>query len=261
MKPFISVIMPAKNRADEIRKAIGSVINQSFTNWELVIIDDHSIDKTAEVIKKNQDKKIKYYYLKNGTGPGVARDYGIKKAEGKIILIADSDDTSKPDRFKLTYYFLKNHPEIDVVYGDIETIDGYKKILRSCPFDKELLKKYNFIFNSTTSFKKELYLKTSGYDRNFTNSEDYDLWLTFMEKGAKFGYIDHVLTNYRIHPGGLTQSVDYSTRKSNLARVRKKHHLLIPDIESTKKITPSHIWKRIEQKRGLDFWFNFNVQK
>lgn len=252
--------MPAKNRASLIPTSIDSIITQSFIDWELIIIDDHSTDNTKKVINQINDRKIKYFFLTRGTGPAVARDYGIKKAQGQIMVLADSDDISKPDRLVLTYSFLKNNPDIDIVYGNLEISENNRiRILKSCPFNHELLRHYNFIFNTTIAFKKDIYIKSTGYDPNLRTSEDYDLWLSFLEIGGKFGYIDKILAQYKVHPESLTKSTQYNQRRKNLAYVRKKHHLPVPNLEETKKIIPKHIWANIHRGRGLEFWFNARI--
>jgi len=256
--PYFSLIMPTKNRAHLISKSIESVINQTLNDWELIIIDDHSTDNTMEVVSQLKNPKIKYSRLKSGTGPAAARDFGIKKAKGKIIVIADSDDINYPDRLYFIYeYFIKN-PEVDVVYGDSEVLktkgDIYPQPTSS--FNGELLKKYNFIVNPASSYKRESYLKTAGYDHKLKTSEDYDLWLSFYEKRFKFGFIDKALVLRVLHKDRITNLTDYKKRKKNLAYVRKKHHLEVPNPKDVKKIVSIKLWKYISAQRGLNFWFN-----
>jgi glycosyltransferase involved in cell wall biosynthesis len=101
--PLVSIIIPTFNRAGIISKAIKSVLNQTYKNWELIIIDDGSVDNTKEVVKSYSSKyknKIKYYYKKNG-GVCSARNFGIQKANGEYISLLDSDDEYKPRRIEI----------------------------------------------------------------------------------------------------------------------------------------------------------------
>src|SRR3990172_175176 len=115
--PKISIIMPVKNRQKEIVEAIKSIINQTFRDWELLVIDDHSTDRTAKEVKTFKDQRIKYFYLSKGTGPGAGRDFGIRKAQGEIIVLADSDDFNYPKRLKLTDIYFQKNPDLDIIYG------------------------------------------------------------------------------------------------------------------------------------------------
>jgi glycosyltransferase involved in cell wall biosynthesis len=97
MKTFFSIIIPVYNREKLIQRAIQSVLDQTYENWELIIIDDGSTDSTAQIIKGNNDNRIRYFFQKNAER-SVARNNGILKANGEWICFLDSDD-----------YFLSNH--------------------------------------------------------------------------------------------------------------------------------------------------------
>ncbi len=259
MPIIISIIMPTKNREIDIKKSIQSILDQTFQNWELIVIDDHSQDKTVQVVKSFRDSRIKYYYLTQGAGPGAARDFGIKKAKADIIVLADSDDQFYPERLKITYDFFIKNPDVSIIYGRSDKLDektGQIAPRPTCDFDRQLLKYYNFISNVTTAFKKEAYLKTKGYDPKIQTSEDYDLWLTFLEKGFKFGFIDKLLVLQKIHSQSVTAETDFEKRKKNLAYVREKHHLPIPKPQEVKKLVDQKLWKFIFTPRGREFWFN-----
>ena len=257
--PKISVIMPTKNREKEIKNTIKSIINQTFRDWELIVIDDHSTDQTAQIVKNLQDKRIKYYFLEKGTGPGAARDFGIRQALTRIIALADSDDINAPERLVLTYDYFQKNPEVDIVYGRSNTINTATGKIASrptCEFNKELLKAYNFISNVTIAFKKDSYLKTLGYDKKIKTSEDYDLWLTFLEKGYQFGFIDKPMVLQKIHPQSVTSQTQRKLRQENLAYVRTKHHLKTPKFEEVKKIVPNkELLKFISTPKAIEFWF------
>ena len=256
--PVFSVIMPAKDRAKLIPEPIKSLINQTFSDFELIIIDDHSTDETAEVVKKFTDPRIKYYPLTDGTGPGAGRDFGIKKALGKYIVVADSDDINYPDRLEKTKE--KFDDGFDVVYSnvDIDNIETGEKYLRpSQAFDPELIKRVNFIPAPTTAFKKEAYIEVGGFDKNLMTSEDYDLWLKMTENNKKFGYIDQPLVKMQVTDHSTTQITHSSERKKNLRKIREKHNLNTPNVNKTlKMIINPKLKKLLSTKEAIIFWFS-----
>src|SRR5690606_21976023 len=122
--PECSVIMPCYNARRFIGRSIESVINQTFQNWELVIIDDGSVDDTPEYIKEHYadgDRRIRLLKLERNSGAAVARNTGIKHAAGRFIAFLDSDDTWDPDKLRLQLAFMKEqqHPF---------TFTGYRRI-------------------------------------------------------------------------------------------------------------------------------------
>src|SRR5687767_11427450 len=116
MLPAISLIMPTKNRAKLLPEVLDSILGQTFTSWELIVVDDHGTDNTEQVIEAIGDPRIFYFPLTEGTGPGRGRAFAISKARADLIGFTDSDDINLPDRLELSVEALKS-PETDVVYG------------------------------------------------------------------------------------------------------------------------------------------------
>ena len=108
----ISIVIPCYNEENNIKRCIDSIKKQSYRDFEVILVDDGSTDKTAEVIKKNikEDKRFKYYHKENG-GVSSARNYGIKKSAGHYISFIDSDDYINPDFLKLLYENIKEKIE------------------------------------------------------------------------------------------------------------------------------------------------------
>jgi glycosyltransferase involved in cell wall biosynthesis len=115
IEPLVSVIMPTYNTIKYIQQAIDSVLQQSYTNLELIIVNDGSTDKTHELIHAQSDKRIKYFELEKNRGRGYARNYAISKCLGEYIAVSDADDISLPQRLKLQVEFLEQNKDIDIL--------------------------------------------------------------------------------------------------------------------------------------------------
>ncbi len=131
--PKVSIITPTYNRERFIERAIKSVLWQTFKNWEMIIVDDGSKDKTVEIVKKytKEDPRIKLIELKENTGgPVIPRTIGCKKAKGEYIAFLDSDDIYYPEYLELKINYLDNHQEIDILTSLAWTFDeNTKKII------------------------------------------------------------------------------------------------------------------------------------
>lgn len=257
--PYFSVIMPAFNREKIIGAAIESILNQTFLDFELIIVDDHSNDNTKKIITDFQDQRLRYFYLDENMGPGGARNFGIKKSESEIIVLADSDDMSYPHRLELTRQAFAQNPKINVVYGRCDLLKD-NGTLSSRPthiFSANLLKAYNFIANPTAAFRKSIYLQTNGYDTTIRTSEDYDLWLQFLKKGAQFYFIDMPLVQQKIHDNSITLDTQKEKRQNNLAYVRQKHNLKNPSFNEVKILVQDQkLLDFISTPGAQKFWFN-----
>ena len=131
-KPEVSVITPAYNCEKYIKKAIESILNQSYKDFEYIIIDDNSTDKTWKIIKSfaNKDTRIKAYINKRNLGIPLNRNRGIKLARGKYIVWQDADDISKKHRIKKLYEFMENNKEVGICGSYIQFFSGKKNLNR-----------------------------------------------------------------------------------------------------------------------------------
>ncbi len=183
MKPNISVIIPTYNRKDFLLTTVESVINQTFHDFELLIIDDGSTDNTRDFISQYNDSRIRYYYLKKNKGPSFARNFGIKKSRADFIAFLDSDDRWKKDKLKIQYNamisnsrFLLSHTE-EIWYKNGKILNP-KKIHKKRGgdiFEQSL--KLCSISMSTVMAHKDIFNKVGLFDENLIVCEDYDMWL------------------------------------------------------------------------------------
>ena len=121
--PLVSVIVPTYNRADFLCQAIESVLAQTHTNIELHVVDDGSTDESGKILKSySTDKRIHTYFQEN-SGQAVARNLGVQHAKGEYICFLDSDNVWLPDKIERQLEIFERNPSVDVVYGDLITID------------------------------------------------------------------------------------------------------------------------------------------
>lgn len=213
---IISIVMPLYNQANVVGEAIRSVINQTFQDWELIVVDDCSTDNSKDVVKTfiYNDSRIRLVELSSNTGsPIVPRNQGITVAEGEYILPLDADDVLYPDCLTLLYQAMSMNLG-DVVYPKVEFI-GEKTGIFECPVPtRREMRNRNCVVN-TSLFKKCDWEKYGGYDINFSHGdEDWAFWLNFLNEGKDFYQVPEVLLKYRVSSSGRCIS--------NLARAEKK---------------------------------------
>jgi glycosyltransferase involved in cell wall biosynthesis len=204
--------MPCFNVASFIGEAIESIIAQSHTDWELIIIDDASTDETKQIINSYTDKRIRMINLPTNVGNYAARNIGIKECKGKYIAMADADDVYQTDRIKLQYDYLESHEEIGGIGSNYYIMDEEGKIIREMKraCDNEDLKLHllidNYLLQSTLFVRKELLKKYSiRYDTKFHYASDYHFVFQCI-KNFKIINIEKNLTNYRINKNGITST-------------------------------------------------------
>ncbi|TWU20715.1 putative glycosyltransferase EpsE [Novipirellula galeiformis] len=205
-QPEVSVVIPVYNASAYLAEAVESVLRQTFTDWELVAVDDGSSDNSLEILRgfESQDSRIKVLPL---THRGIAgtRNAGIHAAQGEYLAALDNDDIMCPRRLEVQVDFMRKHPDFVAVgaAGLLVDADGDPIAERSFPssseeVESELLKGRNPLMQSGMMFRREAMLRVGAYqdDRNF--AEDYDLFLRLTEIG-RIGNLNEVLMRQRQH--------------------------------------------------------------
>ena len=216
--PKVSVIMPVYNTEKYLPQAIESILNQDFSDFEFIILDDCSKDKSFEICQLyvQKDKRIKLFKNKENKWISFCRNKLISLAETNLICSQDSDDISALNRISLLYNFLEKRPEFAVCSGNLEIIDENDKILwfrkYSQNIEKIILKK-SPIANWASIFRKSAFLEVWGYDKNLDFAEDYDLWLKFFSKWYKIWVLQNFLSKHRIRT--------WQTKSKNLKQTLK----------------------------------------
>jgi glycosyltransferase involved in cell wall biosynthesis len=200
--PRVSVLMPVYNAELYVGEAIESILNQSYTDFEFIILNDGSTDKSEEIILSYQDQRIRYYKNAQNLKLPVTLNKGIEQAKGEYIARMDSDDIALPERLMKQIHFLDQNPEVGVCGSNVELFGKWNFITdlsnTSHDIDAELLLK-NPVFHSTVMFRKSLILESGiKYNPSFEHLEDYFFWaeLSFYTKIVN---LKDVLLKYRWH--------------------------------------------------------------
>lgn len=208
--PPISVCMPVYNAAPFVDAAIASIRNQSFADFEFVIVDDGSTDATASVAERHaaEDRRLRLIRLPH-RGIVAASNAALAAARGHAVARMDGDDVAMPDRLALTHDCLERHPDVGVVGGAAEIIDAAGRPLRVIrpPLEHEaierILRTRNMMLHPTTLARRDLLVALGGYRAAFAYAEDTDLWLRAIER-TRFLNLPDTLVQVRRHFGKVS---------------------------------------------------------
>ncbi len=234
-KPKVSVIIPTYNRAYSIRRAIQSILDQTYKNFEIIIVDDGSTDDTEKIVKRFNDERIRYFRHDQNKGGGAARNTGIKAASGEYIAFQDSDDEWLPEKLeKQMKIFEDTRIEFSIVYTGSWRIENNKKVYipyswvtrKEGDIHKELLKG-NFVTTQSIVLKKQCFEKSGMFDENFPRYQDWDLVIR-LSKYYKFKFIDEPLLILYYTTDSISANHDISTHREayieSLERILTKHY-------------------------------------
>ncbi len=208
--PFFSIILPTFNRVSFLGKAIESVLGQTFSNWELLLIDNNSTDGTDDLLDKFKDNRIKIFKISNGGSISVSRNLGIKAARGEWVAFLDSDDWWKSN--KLAECRRNITESVDFIYHDLEIVSGNKKHKNlnsrqlKPPVLIDLLLKGNPIAAPSAVVRKSLFARIDymNEDLELTMTADYNTWLKIANITDAFLHVPKKLGFYRIHRNNLS---------------------------------------------------------
>lgn len=200
---MISVIIPVYNQADKITKTLESLVNQSYQDFEVIIVNDGSRDNLDEVLEKflNRTKSNNTFFIIHQANQGApaARNNGWRKSRGQYLLFCDADAVLVPNALELMLNELNSHPESSYVYSSFM---WGSKLFKLGPFDADKLRQAPYIH--TMSLIRRNDFPTVGWDESIKKLQDWDLWLTMLEQGHGGLWINQVL--FKVSPGGTISS-------------------------------------------------------
>ena len=273
--PFLSVIMLVYNSELFLKEAIESILKQTFSNLELIVIDDGSSDSSRQIIESFDDARIKILYNKTNKGIVYSRNKGLENSKGKYIAMFDSDDVADPSKFEKQIVFLENNPAYGMIGSWVEIINSagkskktkFKLDAKSSAIPSILFFR-NYFINSASVFRQAI-VKDFVYPKGYNIGEDYYLWI-YISKRSKVWNLQESLVKYRIHSNSVTKQNDnlkkadrkifsYLFNEMDIPQVEQdfESHMIIKDNE---KINQKEELKKVEEWINLLYFQNKRVK-
>ncbi|MDX2048202.1 MAG: glycosyltransferase family 2 protein [Chitinophagaceae bacterium] len=211
--PLVSVILPAYNSERFLHKAIESILNQAYRNFELLLINDGSTDSTRQIMQSYSDERVRIIDNPGNKGLVYSFNTGIEQAKGKYIARMDADDISYPERFAAQVDWLERNSSTSIVAAYIEFIDEEDKPAGIWPLDRKVntYKEIRHMLPRENCIAHPTVMGRAGIFRQFRympyqKTEDYDLWLRIANADLVIEKIPQVLLKYRVHQSSYTSS-------------------------------------------------------
>ena len=188
-RPLISIIIPTYQHAQTIAACLDSIFAQTYSNFEVIVVNDGSTDKTIEVLEPYKNRIKLVNQINQGSNP--ARNRGLKEAQGELVIFCDADVRMKPEMLETLYKRLFEHPEASFAYCSFRF--GWK-LFKGVPYSIEQLRLENFAHTTSLVRRKDF----PGFDEDIKRLQDWDVWLTMSEQGKSGILVDEVLFDVEI---------------------------------------------------------------
>ena len=206
---FVSILMPVYNCGKYLRKAIESILCQTFTDFEFIIVDDGSEDDTVAIVESYTDTRI--HFLRNPGNLGIVEtlNTGLSRAHGTYICRMDADDIAVPRRIETQVKFLEAHPGVGMAGSQVQIIDaaGLEGEIEEYPQTNARIRRALFVHNpfahSSVMIRRSVLDAVGTYDKRFKHNEDYDLWLRVAAR-YEVANLPEVLLKRRVHSESIT---------------------------------------------------------
>lgn len=258
---LVSVVIATYNMAQYLPLAVQSVLNQTFPNLEINVVDDGSTDNTREVIEQfSSDPRVHYHYQRN-TGQAAAKNKGIQESKGDFIAFLDADDIWMPQKLEKQLPLFGASKNVGVVYSTITYINEKGEILTTPKVNcyrgriTGRLLVENFVSFNTSIVRRECFESFGLFDESLPMGIDYDLWLRMSTK-YEFDYVEEPTIYYRIWPGQMSKNYvkRYECGIKIMERVFKQHPGIVD------KGIVKEAWAHTYVGRG-NCWFNFEKDR
>ncbi|MCH4551241.1 glycosyltransferase family 2 protein [Aestuariibaculum lutulentum] len=220
----VSVIVPCYNHAQFLDEALQSVLEQNYTHWECIIVNDGSLDHTEQVanVWLEKDTRFKYVHQDN-KGLANARNVGISRAQGEFILPLDADDKISKDYVALALEAFRKNDSLKVVYCKAEKFGAETGLWELKPFTLFNLSQENIIF-CTALYRKKDWEAIGGYDENMRyGCEDWEFWIALLKQGGNVKQLEHVGFYYRTQQNSMLNNMSNAHYKYSLDYLSIKH--------------------------------------
>jgi glycosyltransferase involved in cell wall biosynthesis len=224
--PTVSVIIPTHNRSRMLREAVQSVLDQTFRDFEVIVVDDGSTDNTGAVVREFTDPRVRYIWRENGK-LARARNTGLEAARGRFIALLDDDDTYLPHKLQVQAEILSRDTTIGLVAGGWQLVDDGNQVIKDCPPDQAQgldletwLTSCPLIVNSVL-FRREFGTAVGGFDPSALPLEDWDFWLRLAHAGCRMTWHEGIVCRYRQHGQNTPREAVLSLYRADLTPARK----------------------------------------
>lgn len=261
MQKLISIVIPAYNAENFITETINSVIKQSYLNWELVIVNDGSKDKTLEIVKKIAETNARITIIDQpNSGVSHSRNNGLEVSKGEFICFLDADDLLNPNNLEVKANALEQN-KWDAVYSSCELIDKNsisqnRYLFGQIPtsIDDILELRGNYITApSGFLYRKSIFKSIGGYDPNLSNNADQELLIKILANKFKVGYISDSLWKYRMHSGNMSSNIRLLEKDSVYMYEKLRNQNLFKN-----KKTERRCFAKLYYMLGGSWWINGN---
>jgi glycosyltransferase involved in cell wall biosynthesis len=222
----VSVVIPAYNRAETLSRAIDSVLAQTFEDFEIIVVDDGSTDETPAVVESYDDDRIDYRRLDRNRGANIARNRGIKIAEGDLLSFLDSDDELHPEHLeRVVERFWESSDHCAGVYTSFESVIDGRLIDVSIASDSEItatdIRKGNIVGTlSCTTFEAEVFEEIGNFDEELPSGQDLDFYIRVLESRSMVGIEDILVTKHQLED---SIGKDIERKREGFKQIREKH--------------------------------------
>jgi glycosyltransferase involved in cell wall biosynthesis len=236
--PLVTVLMPVYNCASYVRDAVDSILQQTFTDFELLIVNDGSVDDTQEIINSYEDPRIRVLVSPENRGIPVTLNLGLAHARGKLVAHHDADDVSHPTRLEHQVAFLESHSDIAWLGSQARYWQAGKLPRRSSVRWRALgteAIKFQSLFGNPFVHSAVMYRRSivwgqlHGYDCNYRICPDYELCTRVLEKHRAVNFA-YALVDYRINPGSISRTITLTDVRAREALLRRTLRLLWPHL-------------------------------
>ena len=257
---LVSVVIPCFNDKDYIVETLNSVINQTYKNIEIIIVDDGSDEKTKQCLRMLSSEKVQIISQGN-KGLSAARNTGFRVAKGEYVLTIDSDDTVESKFLEKATLLLNKNDILGAVSSHVSVFRNPNRIISiHKPRGGEL---HDFLFeNNSVSFaliRKKVWEEVGGYDEKMrTGFEDWDFWIAITKKGWTIGMIEELLFNYRRKDVSMLKNTIENQREENMNYIYKKHQDVYENyfsevVDSLTNLAQRHKKNEVKFKKSLEF--------
>jgi glycosyltransferase involved in cell wall biosynthesis len=228
--PSVSVLMPVYNGASYLKESMESILNQSFEDYEFLIVNDGSTDESAIIIDSFHDSRVKHVKLNANEGIVNALNTGLSKALGEYIVRMDADDIALPQRIERQVEFMNRNSKVGIAGSWVNYFGAKKGIMQTPVSHEEILWALTVdsaIFHPSIIFRKRLIDETGfNYSAAYPHAEDYAMWVELSDK-ATLANIPEVLLNYRFTESSVSARYESIQRQSASALARTMHEKLL----------------------------------